>query len=135
MKRILLIVALLLVGLPIEAQLQKPTAWLCGYEQLPGCDSGLFYPICANGYRVVDEEWPYNCSAPAICWNHCTLDHGPTPEPDCDCEVPPLGQEDPYDLWGFADIHAHQFTNEGFGGVAHGHGCLPVFVPGSYAHN
>jgi microsomal dipeptidase-like Zn-dependent dipeptidase len=89
---------------------------VCGGEQQPACE--IFgFPTCKAGYKVVDDAWPWGCLL-GVCYAHCTLDHDPIAEPDCDCTVPDLSQEDPSDLWGFADIHAHQFTNEGFGGAS-----------------
>ena len=39
-------------------------------------------------------------------------------EPDCNCSVPvPAAVQVGDPIWGFADVHAHQFANLGFGGV------------------
>ncbi len=110
--------------------------WVCGGEQQPACEI-FTVPTCKPGYRIVDNNFPFGCLL-GICAAHCTLDHEPIAEPDCDCTVPNLAQDDPSDLWGLAEIHAHQFTNEAFGGASlwgepfHEDGIESALAPGGW---
>lgn len=75
----------------------------CGGELEPVCLSG---PECQTGYRT-HPDFPFACLAiPA------------TPEPECNCTAVPDVTAPGEPIWGYADLHAHQFGNLGFGGLA-----------------
>lgn len=92
---------------------------ICAYG--PACDDRnrqllLFCPHCGrNGELVCDS------GAPCDPGHRNTLGFcspsGYSEEPDCDCDVTTVPPQTPGEpVRGFADIHAHQFSNLGFGG-------------------
>ncbi len=71
---------------------------------------GAGQPFC----RTLDP----GCDRPRTNVLGLCVDTNAVDEPTCNCTVPEPGATPGQPIWGFADLHAHQFANLGFGGAA-----------------
>lgn len=84
------------------------------------CDEGLaeIFGICTScGQKgqIVCDGWYCEPGYRAILGFCSEVEQ--IAEPDCDCTPVPVGLNDDGTVPGYADLHAHIFSNEGFGGL------------------
>ena len=72
----------------------------CGGEDQQACRN---LPACDRPFHNIRGE--------------CRARESWVAEPDCNCTVVPQAVAEGTPVWGFADLHAHQFANLGFGGT------------------
>ncbi len=91
----------------------------------PACDqdpnrrftpAGLCIPCGQDGEAICISSKPCD-DYHRVVWGLCGYS-GHSEEPDCDCSVETVPPQTPGEpVRGFADVHAHQFSNLGFGGA------------------